>query len=65
MSIRDEIKTLFDRALHDDRNIVNGKIDWDFVDADVMMTLGVDRVVEELGFGDYAKLFTSLVEQTQ
>jgi len=63
MSIRKEIEILFDRFSVSEKCM--GEFHWDFVDAKIMMTLGVDRIVEELGFGDYNKFFTSLVEQTQ
>ena len=49
MSIRNEIKELFTHFSQNDNNVVNGKIDWDFVEADIMIELGVDRIIEEMG----------------
>ena len=49
MSIRKEIKELFNEYHQHAGNIVRGQIDWDFVEADIMMDLGVDRIVEEMG----------------
>lgn len=63
MSIRSEIAELFTHFSHNDANVVNGKMDWDFVDADIMMHLGVDRIIEEMGsISEYYTLFNSLVE---
>jgi hypothetical protein len=63
MSIRNEIKELFIDASQNDNNFFNGKIDWGFVEADVMIELGVDRIVEEMGSLEaFYPLFDSLVE---
>jgi hypothetical protein len=63
MSIRDEIKELFIDASQNDNNFFDGKIDWGFVEADVMVELGVDRIVEEMGSLEaFYPLFDSLVE---
>ena len=63
MSIRDEIKELFIDASQNDNNFFDGKIDWGFVEADVMIELGVDRIVEEMGSLEaFYPLFDSLVE---
>jgi|TARA_R100000030_G_scaffold45736_1_gene34504 ATP phosphoribosyltransferase len=63
MSIRNEIKELFVRASQNNDNIFDGKIDWGFVEADVMIELGVDRIIEEMGSLEaFYPLFDSLVE---
>ena len=63
MSIRNEIKELFTHFSQNDNNVVNGKIDWDFVEADIMIELGVDRIIEEMGSLEaFYPLFDSLVE---
>ena len=63
MSIRNEIKELFTHFSQNDSNVVNGKMDWDFVETEIMMHLGVDRIIEEMGsISEYYTLFNSLVE---
>ena len=63
MSIRNEIKELFTHFSQNDNNVVNGKIDWDFVEADIMIELGIDRIIEEMGSLEaFYPLFDSLVE---
>ena len=63
MSIRNEIKELFIDASQNDNNFIDGKIDWGWVEADVMVELGVDRIVEEMGSLEaFYPLFDSLVE---
>lgn len=63
MSIRNEIKELFTHFSQNDNNVVNGKIDWDFVEADIMIELGIDRIIEEMGSLEaFYPLFNSLVE---
>ena len=63
MNIRNEIAEQFRRAVNDAENLVNGKVNWDFVEADIMIDLGVDRCIEEMGsmsaFVDY---FSELVD---
>ena len=63
MSFRDEIKEVFIDASQNDNNFIDGKIDWGWVEADVMVELGVDRIVEEMGSIEaFYPLFDSLVE---
>lgn len=63
MSIRNEIKELFTHFSQNDNNVVNGKIDWDFVEADIMIELGIDRIIEEMGSLEaFYPFFNSLVE---
>ena len=63
MSIRNEIKELFTHFSQNDSNVINGKIDWDFVEADIMIELGIDRIIEEMGSLEaFYFFFNSLVE---
>ena len=63
MNIRNEIAQKFRRAVADAENLVNGEINWNFVEVDIMMELGFDRCIEEMGsmssFFDY---FNELVD---
>lgn len=63
MNIRNEIANEFRRAVNDPQNIVNGKPNWDFVEADIMIEFTIDSVIENMGsleeFFDY---FNELVE---
>ena len=49
MNIRAEIAELFRHYVDHPDNIVDGETNWDFVEADIMMRLGVDRIIEEMG----------------
>jgi hypothetical protein len=64
MSIRNEIVVLFDRFSKNPENFDNNmRVDWNFVEADIMMKLGVDRIVEEMGsLSEFYKQIESLVE---
>ena len=60
-NIRAEIAELFRHYVDHPNNVIDGNTDWDFVEADIMMHLGVDRVIEEMGsleafYGYYAEL---------
>ncbi len=63
MNIRAEIAELFRAAIVEPINITNGEISWDFVEADIMIEIGIDRCIEEMGsmtaFFDY---FNQLVD---
>ena len=63
MNIRNEIAQKFRRAVDDAENLINGEINWDFVEADIMIDIGIDRCIEEMGsmssFFDY---FSELVD---
>ena len=63
MNIRNEIAQKFRRAVADAENLVNGEVNWDFVEADIMIDIGIDRCIEEMGsmssFFDY---FSELVD---
>ena len=63
MSFRDEIKEVFIDASQNDNNFFDGKIDWGFVEADVMIEIGIDRIIEEMGSLEaFYPFFNSLVE---
>jgi hypothetical protein len=49
MNIRAEIAELFRHYVDHPDNIVDGETNWDFVEADIMMRLSVDRITEEMG----------------
>lgn len=49
MSIRNEIKELFVHCSQNDNNFFDGKIEWGFVEADIMIEIGIDRIIEEMG----------------
>jgi hypothetical protein len=49
MSFRNAIAEEFRRAANDPANIENGVVNWDFVEADVMIELTVDTIIEEMG----------------
>ena len=55
MNIRDDIDREFRRAVVDPQNIVKGDHNWDnsphwdFVEADVLISVGLDRIIEEMG----------------
>ena len=57
MNIRNSIAEEFRRAVNDSSNIENGVVNWDFVEADIMIEFTVDTIVENMGslseFFDY------------
>lgn len=58
-----EIAELFRFYVAQDDNIVNGAPNWDFVEADIMMELGVDRIIEEMGsLEEFYPYFNDLVD---
>ena len=61
--IRNEIAELFRHFAQNDSNFIDGKIEWGFVEADIMMELGVDRIIEEMGSLEaFYPYFTQLVD---
>lgn len=61
--IRNEIAELFRHYVDHPSNIVDGETNWDFVEADIMMRLGVDRIIEEMGSLEaFYPYFTQLVD---
>ena len=57
MNIKNQIAEEFRRAVNDSANIENGVVNWDFVEADIMIEFTVDTIVENMGslseFFDY------------
>lgn len=61
--IREEIKAVFDEVHNRCGNIVDGHIEWSYVEADIMMHFGVDRLIEELGsLEQFYVIFNDLVD---
>ena len=61
--IRNQIVTVFKHFADHPENQKNGSPDWSFVEADVMMLFGVDRLIEELGsLEQFYVLFNDLVD---
>ena len=61
-NIAAQIAELFRCYVDHPHNIVDGEVNWDFVEADIMMDLGVDRVIEEMGMSAFYSYFTKLVD---
>ena len=63
MSFRNAIAEEFRRAVNDEGNIENGVINWDFVEADVMIEFTVDTVIENMGsLEEFFAYFESLID---
>ena len=62
MNIRAKIADLFRAAVVEPTNITNGEINWDFVEADVMIEIGVDNIIEQMGFNAFYSYFNQLVD---
>ena len=62
MNIRAKIADLFRAAVVEPTNITNGEINWDFVEADVMIEIGIDNIIEQMGFYAFYSYFNQLVD---
>ena len=62
MSIRSNIAELFRAAIVEPTNITNGEINWDFVEADIMIEIGVVNIIEQMGFEAFYSYFNQLVD---
>ena len=63
MNIRNDIANEFRRAVNSPENIENGVINWDFVEADVMIEFTVDSVIENMGsLSEFYAYFNELVD---
>jgi hypothetical protein len=63
MNIRAKIADLFRAAVADPTNITNGQINWDFVEADVMIEVGIDNIIESMGsLEEFYSYFNELVD---
>jgi hypothetical protein len=49
MNIRAKIADVFRAAVADPTNILKGELSWDFVEADVMIEIGIDNIIEQMG----------------
>ena len=62
MSIRNSIAEEFRRAVNDPANIENGVVNWDYVEADVMIEFTVDTIIENMGsLSEFFDYFEELV----
>ena len=62
MSIRNSIAEEFRRAVNDPANIENGVVNWDFVEADIMIEFTVDTIIENMGsLSEFFDYFEELV----
>ena len=62
MNIRNAIAEEFRRAVNDPANIENGVVNWDFVEADVMIEFTVDTIIENMGsLSEFFDYFEELV----
>ena len=62
MSIRNSIAEEFRRAVNDPANIENGVVNWDFVEADVIIEFTVDTIIENMGsLSEFFDYFEELV----
>ena len=62
MSIRNAIAEEFRRAVNDPANIENGVVNWDYVEADVMIEFTVDTIIENMGsLSEFFDYFEELV----
>ena len=58
-----DIAELFRFYVDHPHNIVDGDVNWDYVEADIMMELGVDRIIEEMGsLEEFYPYFNDLVD---
>ena len=68
MSIRNAIAEEFRRAVNDPANIENDVVNWDYVEADVMIEFTVDTIIENMGslseFFDYFEVLIDLHLET-
>ena len=49
MNIRAKIAEVFRAAVADPTNTLKGELSWDFVEADVMIEVGIDNIIEQMG----------------
>ena len=49
MNIRAKIADVFRAAVADPTNILKGELNWDFVEADVVIEIGIDNIIEQMG----------------
>ena len=63
MNIRNEMAEEFRRAVNDPENMKNGKVNWDFVEADVFIEVVRDGAYDNLGsIEEFFDTFKELVD---
>ena len=63
MNIRNAIAEEFRRAVNDPANIENDVVNWDFVEADVMIEFTVDTIIENMGsLSEFFDYFEALID---
>ena len=63
MNIRNDIANEFRRAVNDPQNIMHGNPIWDFVEADIMIEVGLDNIIEQMGsLSEFFAYFNELVD---
>lgn len=63
MSFRNAIAEEFRRAVNDPANIEDGVVNWDFVEADIMIEFTIDSVIENMGsLEEFFAYFNELVD---
>ena len=63
MNVRNEMANEFRRAVSDPENMKNGKINWDFVEADVFIEVVRDGAYDSLGsIQEFFDTFNELVD---
>lgn len=49
MNIRAKIAEVFHAAIANPTNTLKGELSWNFVEADVMIEVGLDNIIEQMG----------------
>ena len=63
MNIRNYIAEEFRRAVNSPENIENGVVDWDFVQADLMIEFTTNTIIEHMGsLEEFFAYFDELVD---
>ena len=63
MNIRNYIAEEFRRAVNDPANIENGVVNWDFVEADLMIEFTTNTIIEQMGsLEEFFAYFDELVD---
>ena len=63
MNIRNYIANEFRRAVNDPANIENGVVNWDFVEADLMIEFTTDTIINQMGsLEEFFAYFRELVD---
>jgi hypothetical protein len=61
--IHNLIAEQFRKAVASPGNILNGKVDYDFVCADILIDLTIPRLIEEMGsLEEFYKVFDAMVD---